>query len=745
MPRFHFVFFVLLAIGASSLATKAQSTLMGKVITVESGREIPVYGANIWWEGTSVGTSSGKDGVFAIPIPADTGLLNVSFVGYQKVQQPIEGRIAKIPPILLVEGDLLNDIILREPIKSTELSRRSVSLTYTINQGELRKAACCNVAESFETNAAVDVSFSDAITGAKRIEMMGLSGVYAPVQTENVPFARAISSQNGMMLIPGPWAHSIYVSKGVGTVVNGFESMSGLIDVELISPMNDSGTAVNVFVNSGGRNEFNASHVSRISPVLSAANLVHASSNPLRWNVNGNGFLDMPLGYQVNGLSRWRLETYAWRAQLAVQGLEDVRQSGQMDFNFKEPIRPNPTDLWGMEHRNSRWSAFGKVAYLFGGVRERSIGLVTQAVLHRQKGFYGLRSLEVNQRSTHANLIYQGGNSVTDSWVLKAGASIYIDSISSRLIQGSDSVHIPRNEAVAGAFAEVAWKPGERFNAILGARMDHSNLFGWFATPRVHLRWAASDLTVFRAHAGMGQRTPSPIIENYSGLASSRTIHWDGPLQREIAWNTGFSFQQDFRLNYQPGSVVFDVFYTFFERQMVVDVDRVDAWALYYAQGGFSRGAMIHVDYEIRKRWTVKAAYKYLDAQSNYRDQGLRLNPMVPNHRGFLNTQYTTKSGWDFDATWNGFGRKRLPDSQENPADFQWASHSPAFSMVHAQVRKTFEKGASIAVGAENLLNTRQDMPIIDAQNPFGDFFDATVVWGPIFGRMMYVRFDYAF
>jgi outer membrane receptor for ferrienterochelin and colicins len=737
--------FLLLVFVLASFSGFAQTTMLGKVVTLDDGAEIPVMGANIWWEGTSIGTTSGKDGGFAIPIPSDTGILNVAFVGYQSVHQPIQGRTKKIPAIVLQEGDMLQEIVLRDPIKSTELSKRSVSLSYTINQGELRKAACCNVAESFETNAAVDVSFSDAITGAKRIEMMGLSGVYAPAQTENIPFARATSSLSGMSLIPGPWAQSIHVSKGVGSVVNGFESISGLLDIELKSPMNDSGFAVNAFLNSGGRNELNLSHVMRLSPVISGANLIHASSNPVRWNVNGNGFLDMPLGHQLNAMSRWRLETYSWRAQLALHALRDQRNAGEVAYDFKAPFEEASATRWGMEHANERLSGFGKVAYLFGGVRERSLGLILQAVAHQQGGYYGLRTLDVMQRSSHANLIYQDGNSLTDTWILKAGGSWYADSISSQLTQWTDTIKVSRNERIAGAFLEYTWKPSDRINLIFGGRADYSTLFGWFTTPRVHFRWALTDETILRAHVGSGQRTPNPLIENYSGLASSRTFLWEGLLQRERAWNAGLSLQQDFRLNYHPGSFVFDAFYTWFQQQLVVDVDHVDAYSLYFTSGGYARGLMAQVDYEIRKRWSVRGAYKYLDAKSVYASSGLRTNPMIPTHRGFLNMNYSTKKEWDFDATWNLFGQKRLPDSQENPTAYQWEERSPSFSMVHAQIRKSLPSGASIALGVENALNVRQDNPIIDAANPSSEYFDATVVWGPIFGRMAYLRFDYAF
>ncbi|TVQ76789.1 MAG: TonB-dependent receptor [Flavobacteriales bacterium] len=765
-------FIVIALIIFSANSAFAQGTLIGKIVYEENGVEKPLFGANIWWKDSETGATTLEDGTFEIPYVRESNILIVSFVGFKRLEQPIEGRPERIPKIVMEEGDLLEQVTVREVIRATELSTRSVGLTYEINKKELRKAACCNVAESFETNPAVDVSFSDAVTGAKRIEMLGLAGKYAPLQIENVPFGRGLAVVSGMSYIPGPWVENIHLSKGVGTVVNGFESTTGLIDVELTGPALSERTHINAYLNTGGRNEINLVNVKKHNDVWSSAHLLHASSVPLVWDVNDNGFIDMPLGSQLNGISRWKYSTGSWEGQFGVHYLFNRNRGGQTDYDFSLSPEENrgqvngdtsalTSQRWGMEILSQRLSVFSKTAYLFSGKRQSSLGLILNAATHDQSSFFGTTSFEAKQDYMYANLIYQSGVAGSDcgteagnSWIYTTGVSLQYDNVRNDLSMLTSNIasvnqfgRLYREESVAGVFGEAQWKPSLNFDAVFGLRADHSNLFGSFVTPRLHLRYAVQENTILRAHAGMGRRSPLPVQENLNLLASSRSMVSsvnaldlsDFQFEQEVAWNFGVSLQQEFRWFYRKGTIVFDAYYTHFLNQLVVDVDAsTNQTALYFGEGGFSRGVMAQVDYEFLRRWQGRVAYKYLDVQQPFAS-GLRETQLLSPHRAFVNIEYETRNEWAFDLTVNWYASQRLPDHPQLDA------RSPAFFILNGQIRKDVNNKLSLFLGLENILDFRQDRPIFGAGAPFSSDFDATMVWGPIFGRMAYLRMDYTF
>jgi outer membrane receptor for ferrienterochelin and colicins len=758
----------------STMKMHGQGTLIGKIVFEENGEQKPLFGANIWWENTDIGTVTLEDGTFEIKYTSESDVLNVSFVGFKRLSQKIEGRPEKIPVLIMEEGDLLNEVVIREVIRATEISTRSVSLTYEINKKELRKAACCNVAESFETNPAVDVSFSDAVTGSKRIEMLGLAGKYAPLQIENIPFGRGLSVVSGMSYIPGPWVENIHLSKGVGTVVNGFESTTGLIDVELTGPSMSERTHINAYLNSGGRNEINLVNVKKHNDVWSSAHLLHASSIPMTWDVNDNGFIDMPLSAQLNGISRWRYVSGNWQGQFGVHYLYNRNRGGRTAFDFSrtalenfEVDEPNgggnDSELWGMEILNQRISVFNKTAYIIPGKSNSSIGMIVNAGNQSQSSFFGATDFSAEQDFAYINLIYQKGESDSECesesgskspWTYQTGLSMQYDRLRNDLGMAFTNPRMNDQfgrlhweEAVAGAFGEVQYKPSDKFNLVYGMRADYSSLFGAFVTPRLHLRYALQENTILRGHAGQGRRTPLPVQENIHLLASSRTMvsgldqlnMGNYTPEQEIGWNFGLSLQQEFRWNYRKGTFTVDGFYTHFINQLVVDMDaNTNLVGLYFNEGGFSRGVMAQLDYEIIRRLQGRVAYKYLDVQQAF-EGGTRETQLLSPHRAFLNLEYETRKDWAYDLTVNYFSSQRLPD---HPA---LNDRSPSFFILNAQVRKDVNNKLSLFLGIENLLDFRQETPILDAANPFSNTFDATMIWGPVFGRMAYLRMDYTF
>ncbi len=210
--------------------------ISGTVSTFQNEKSSPLPGANVFWEGTTIGTTTDKDGKYALEKVAETNTLVVSFIGYKTQTKIVISRKGTMNFILLPEGSNLSEVDVVGRVDATMVDLKRADLTYKIDDKELRKAACCNLSESFETNASVDVTFTDAVTGTRQIEMLGLAGKYALIQRENIPFARGLNANMGLTYIPGPFVQGIQVTKGLSSVINGYESITGQINVDLYKP-----------------------------------------------------------------------------------------------------------------------------------------------------------------------------------------------------------------------------------------------------------------------------------------------------------------------------------------------------------------------------------------------------------------------------------------------------------------------------------------------------------------------------
>jgi outer membrane receptor for ferrienterochelin and colicin len=282
--------------------------------------------------------------------------------------------------------------------------------------------------------------------------------------------------------------------------------------------------------------------------------------------------------------------------------------------------------------------------------------------------------------------------------------------------------------------------------------MDYHNYFGWKFVPRIHLRYAPTVNTVFRAVAGKGWRTANLISENMSTLTSSRTWIFSNALKPktaygfapEEAWNYGVNLTHEFKINLHRGNIGVDYYYTIFDKQVVVDREVKTNSVYFYNLNGssYSRSLQVQLDYQPIKRFDVRFAYRWYEVKTQYTVALLDV-PMIAKHRWFLNTSYTTKSKWNFDATANWIGPKRLPQTLDNPENLRLNSYSDAYVLVNAQVSKNIKKKVDVYVGCENILNFQQPNAIVDGGNPFGNYFDAGLTWGPVFGRMFYGGFRF--
>lgn len=637
----------------------------------------------------------------------------------------------------------------------TTVQGRDALNTNVMKEGELFKAACCNLSESFETNPSIDVNYTDALTGARQIQLLGLSGLYAQLMTENRPDARGLFANYGLSYTPGTWVESIQVTKGTGSVVNGYESISGLINIENKKPEGEELVYLNAYANHLGRFEANAVGTARLTPNLSTAIYLHTDQWANKFDMNNDGFMDMPMSRGNSFMNRWKYDGDAWKAQFGAQYLVETRNGGQLHADETGvPHHGNTALTYETNQNTTHWNAFAKVAKVFHGTPYRSLGLIAQVTGHNQDGLFGMRSFSAFQRSAYANFIYQDIIGTTDH-KYRTGLSIQTDDMREwQTGLSPDTINFQRTEIVPGAFYEHTWSPNPSLTLIGGLRADYNNLFGAFLTPRLHGRYAINEKNTLRFSAGRGQRTANPMTDNGAALGSNRILMSQGQtrvngynLRPEVAYNYGLSLSHDFELLDGNGTLVLDAYRTDFVNQVVVDLENPRLVQLYNLQGqSFSNSLQAEANYRPNRRWDVRLAYRWLDVQTSYQtglQNQLLSRPLIATHRAFVNIAYTTRNKWAFDLTATFTGQKRLPSTTANLPQDQLPSHSPAFLTGNAQITKTFAGGLDLYIGAENLADFRQQQLLIAPDRPFGPNFDASMVWGPVTGRVFYVGFRY--
>ncbi|RYZ56354.1 MAG: TonB-dependent receptor, partial [Chitinophagaceae bacterium] len=514
-----------------------------------SGQPKPLQGASVVWLGSGEGTATDSTGRFQLKRSGGQEYLVISFVGLQTDTIRVSNA-TEIAAVLSSGKDLKAIRVSAGNRPSTFVSSYEPVRKIIITQKELQKAACCNLSESFETNPSVDVSFNDAVTGSRQVQLLGLSGNYTQLTVENMPGPRGLATAQGLNFIPGTWIESIQLVKGTGSVANGFESMAGQINVELKKPATSERLYANVYVNDFGKTDLNLNLSKKIGKRWATTLLLHnAFLTNNKIDFNGDGFRDMPTGNLFSGVNRWSYtDSNGFTAQLGVKFLNDKKTGGQTAFN--PAAHKLSTDVYGLQIATRRAEAFGKLGYVFPGQSHKSIGLQIAAFNHRQDSYFGLTTYDGEQQNLYANLIYQSQIG-SKAHRFRTGLSLVYDKFKEQL--NADAFQ--RREAVSGGFFEYTFSPTTTFDLVAGIREDYNNLYGWAATPRLHLRYQPFTGTVIRGSLGRGQRTANIFAENNSVLVSSRTVQvlpsTNGKaygLSPEIAWNKGVSVDQKFRL-----------------------------------------------------------------------------------------------------------------------------------------------------------------------------------------------------
>jgi hypothetical protein len=714
----------------------AQS-VSGTVYELHEGHKHPLPGVNIFWAGTDHGTASDANGHFEIENDHHHHALVFSFVGYKTDTVHVEN--GKNIEVVLSENRELGEVTVVEKNRGNYISQIDPIYTQKINGHELHKAACCNLSESFETNASVDVSYNDAVTGAKQIKLLGLSGLYTSLQTENYPNLRGLATNYGLTYIPGPWMESIQVSKGASSVINGYESITGQINVEYKKPDSDELLHLNLFAGDDSRLEFNANSGIKLSDHLSTGIFFHAEDNSKEIDHNHDGFLDHPLTEQYHFINRWQYAPgTGYHALGGINLLTEERLGGQL--GYKKGGAQNPGLPYGTSIDNQRAEFSFKNGYAWDEHRMRSAALISNAVLHRTESVFGKNRYNADETNLYANLIFSSLFAPGSELQYIAGLSYYYDKIN----QAFNAADFSNIESVPGLFVEWTYKKGELYTVMAGVRADFHNLFGTFYTPRFHFRYAPSEHLILRASAGKGYRTANLIAENNYLLSSSRSFNFNDELMQENAWNFGASAVQTVHLFNRELSIGAEFYRTSFTDQLVVDMENSATEILFYPLNGKSYANSYQVDlsYQPVDGLDITLAYRGNEVKQTIGGELLE-KPLTSRYKGLVTLNYTTPNkGWMFDYTLQLNGGGRIPQTPGAPEAYDPGNEFPSFTVMNAQVTKYFKRW-SIYAGAENLTNFTMNHPVIGAEDPYGPWFDATKVWGPVLGRKIYagIRF----
>lgn len=708
------------------------------------GNFVHLTGANIMWLGSDKGVVANAHGVFSLPKNANTNRLTISYIGFQTDTVEVLQDKNKLMQIVLVADGQLKTIQIKGKPRTTYIDALGPFRTVMINSKDLLKAACCSLSESFETNPSVDAVYNDAITGSKQIQLLGLAGNYSQIMIENIPNLKGIATPLGLNSIAGPWIDNIQLVKGVGSVVNGPEGIAGQINVELKKPENSEKLYVNGYVNDMGKMDFNLNWSHKLNDKWSTGILLHNDFLNNKVDFNKDGFRDLPTGNLFSGINRWfYADNKGWVIQFMGKVLLEDRTGGEVAFSPKDKLT---TNHYGLGFKINRFEGFAKIGYLFPEKKYKSIGLQLSGFRHEQNSFFGLTKYDATQKNFYANLIYQNiiGNT---NHKFRAGLSLNADNYNELY----KTVTYRRNEVVSGGFFEYTYSPGEQFTAVVGLRSDHNNLYGWFVTPRVNLRYEPVKGTTIRLSAGRGQQTANIFVENMATMVSSRNLiitpsNSKGAygLNPEISWNKGISIDQKMKLFSRDAMLSLDYFRNDFTNQVVVDLEDVRNVHFYNLKGkSFSNSFQAEFNFIPIKNLDVRLAYRWFEVKTDY-DGKLLSKPFSATGRAFANFGYAI-DGWKLDYTFNYIGQKRIPSTGGNPMYYQLPEKSPAFITMNAQISKTFGpyKNWDIYVGAENLTNYFQKDVIIAPSSPFGPFFDASMVWGPVSGRTIYAGFRF--
>ncbi|MCL2502360.1 MAG: TonB-dependent receptor [Bacteroidales bacterium] len=731
------------------------------------GREaLPM--ANVYWMGGNQVVQTDERGSFSIDRRTNASrFLIASFIGYVSDTLEVVNPAQELVFILREQNELDAAVVTARQ-QGNLLSRSSPIRTEVITTAGLQKMACCNLAESFENSASVSVGYADAVTGARQIRLLGLSGIYVQMSDENRPSMRGLLNPFGLGFVSGQWLESIQIAKGPGSVMNGYEAITGQINMEFRKPPVEQPLFINLFFANSLRSEANIASSLQLNHKWSTVLLGHFSTDPQPHDGNHDGFLDEPLTFQYNFANRWlHIADNGVQWRFGFRALYETRDAGQSShITTHRPEGMEDMPLWKSNIKNQGINLYSKLAIpLKRPGTETSavapnVALVFDYTHHALDAYFGLkdRNYDAKENSVFANLMFQFG--IKEAHRFNLGLSGFYDHLDEDLSlsfanPSLEVVHpfaaLGRKEHAWGAYGEYTFNQENKFLFVLGSRLDYNNLYGWLFSPRANVKYDFTENLIFRASGGKGYRTPNLIADNLGNLSTGRWLRIDDNLNIEQAWTYGLNLTGYFNLGRgEKSSLSFDYFRTDFQKQVMVDQERDLDYVWFYNLDGPSYTNTFQVDLTLEplERFSILTTFRHTDARVHLAQFGTVERPLMSKYKGVFNVQYATRmSKWVFDVTAQLNGPSRLPyfvnATAATPESVKSnAEYSPTYPMLYAQVTRKF-RDLDIYLGGENLTNYKQSNPILHADHPFSRKFNATVIWGPLMGMKVYAGLRY--
>lgn len=778
----YIILFAVLITAFNSIA--AETNIKGKVFGYDANRKSsPIKNARIVVIPSMRGAMSSATGNFSFDTHIADSLLVISSAGYKADTLILSNISDRLNIVIQLENIELEGVNVTGTKVATTLDFSGGIRTETITTRGLQKAACCNLSESFTTTPAVDIQYSDAITGAKRIQLLGLQSIYTQFQQENIPFMRGLASNYGFAFVPGQWLNSISISKGASTVKNGFESITGLIDVAYKQPEDEYPTTLNFYINDMLMMEVNADHTINFNETTGTTFFLHSNLFKKEVDHNSDGFLDRPMGNQINFLQRFHTRAGIWENKSAYQIMYDDRQGGQLGYHTGAKRVYDSSEspiLWGMRNKTKRYNFNTRNGFIFNDAGT-NIGSILSFTHHKQEAYFGNRTFNGEQNSFYANIMFQlpinaatdcddehnhsninHNHSTFENTTITAGFSIQYDNYkelfdsfyyNNNIIRNNDA-----NVVIPGLFIEYAFRVFGDLNTVIGIRGDipkisinevlfpnQSTTLGdnLLLSPRLHLKYGLiPDSLILAGSVGRGYRVARELAENSSYLASNRRYILNKNNNIEEAWNYGANMFWTTKLFDCPIDFNIDFYRTDFIDQLVVDLDKspdeVHLYSLIKNNGkSYSNAFQVDATLELITNLFITLAYRMNDVKQTTAAE-LRDKPLQSKHKSFLNIQYNTDmNDWAFDLTFDYNGSGRLPLD----VDYTIKRYEP-FLLINAQITKAF-KYFDIYIGAENLTNYKIKDAIKGNLTPFAPGFDASMIYGPITGVCTYLGIRY--
>ena len=715
----------------------SQEFVDGKILFSENNNDYPIEGASINWLDTNKGTISDKKGLFKLERYLDNDLIVISYIGFKSDTISVKNIKSITHYMTISEDNSLDEVVVSKKKNSVQRTYLMPQNIINISEDELLKAACCNLSESFETNPSIDVNHNDAITGTKQISMLGLKSPYILITEENIPMVRGASQAYGLSFVPGTWIESIQITKGMGSVINGYESIIGQINTELKKPFNDIPLFVNSYYGNDGRFEINTHLNSKVSNKIQTTFFAHHNRRDNKIDGNNDGFMDKPLQKQINFLNKWQFTdaSKGLVSFLNIKFLDESKNIGTVEpnNNLSNPL------LWSGEVLTNRFDSSFKLGYVNPNIPYQSLGFQLSYSSHNQDSFFGSRTYDINHKSIFSNLIY---NTIINNSKnkIKFGLNFSSDNFDELV----SNIEINRIDNSIGAFLEYSYDNFNNLNLVAGLRYDSHNNMGSFLTPRLHFRYLIGQRFSIKGSIGTGRRISNIFTENQQLFFTNRVITNNNlsdlfyGLKPERATNFGFSIDKGFNFLGGQGNFIIDYYKTNFQNKIITDFENPAEISFYNSKNNESKSSSFQSEIIFSKnRWNITAAYKYYDVKLMYND-GLKEKPLQPKEIIFFNYGIESKKVgskfWKYDLTFNRLGKQRLMQNSRDSEEYV----NPHFS-INSQITRIFSEKFEIYIGGENLNNYKQTDPIIFANNPSNPYFDGSIVHGPIFGSSYYI------